>query len=447
MNSTARHNLTRRHFLRNTAASVAFPYIIMSSAMGADGQTAPSNRLNIGFIGVGGQGGGHLNNTHRDDMQTIAVCDVDATRMERARKRVNDIYAEKKTSGTYKGCDAYRDFRELLAREDIDAVLIASPDHWHALLSIAAMKSGKDVYCEKPHSHSIVEGRAVCETARRYGRVFQTGSQERSGGARLGCELVRNGYLGRIHTIRTWLPTRNHEGGPKGEAAQPIPPELDYDTWLGPAPWAPYHIKRCHANFRWNMDYSDGELTDRGAHVNDIAMWGNGTDRTGPIEIKATGEIPADGLYNTPIRFHIEYLFANGVRMICTSEDATTDGMASERGIKFEGSDGWLFIAIHGAAMTASNPDIVRTTIGPDEMHLHRSIGGHFSDWLNSIRTRTETVAPAEAGHRTSSLCHLGLIGILTGRKLAWDPDRECFPKDPHANSMLTRPMRSPWHL
>lgn len=450
MNNIARGShrlLTRRQFLKNTAALTAFPYIIASSSRGADGQTAPSNRINLGFIGVGGQGSGHLNNTHRDDIQTMAVCDVDANHRESAKNRINQIYSEKKTSGAYKGCDAYGDFRELLARDDIDAVLIAAPDHWHALISILAMKAGKDVYCEKPQSHIISDGRAVCETAARHGRVFQTGSQERSGQARYGCELVRNGLIGKVHTIRTWLPTNNHEGGPRSVLSEPIPDGFNYDMWLGPAPWAPYHSARCHRNFRWHTDYSDGELTDRGAHVNDLAMWGNGTDRTGPVEIDAHGEFPTDGLYNTPVKFHINYKFANGVNMICTSGDARNEGMAGERGIKFEGNDGWLFIEIHGGTLTASNPAILKAVIPANGIHLHRTVGTHFGDWLASIHSRTEPVAPVEAGHRTSSLCHLGLISMTLGRKLKWDPVRERFANDSSADDMAARAARAPWQI
>ncbi|MDD4871625.1 MAG: gfo/Idh/MocA family oxidoreductase, partial [Kiritimatiellae bacterium] len=277
--------------------------------------------------------------------------------------------------------------------------------------------------------------------------VFQTGSQERSGTGRIGCELVRNGFIGKVHTIRTWLPTNNHEGGPKNAIPEPIPEGFNYDMWLGPAPWAPYHSARCHRNFRWHTDYSDGEITDRGAHVNDLAMWGNGTDRTGPIEIEASGEIPPDGLSNTPVKFNINYQFANGVRMICTSDDARDEGMAGQRGIKFEGNKGWLFIEVHGGTLTASNPSILRESIPADGIHLHKSVGTHFGDWLNSIRTRTETVAHAEAGHRTSSLCHLALIAILLGRKLKWDPDREIFLNDYSANQMVSRPSRSPWKI
>jgi predicted dehydrogenase len=448
--------ISRRSFLKAGGAALAFPQIITSTALGARDVRPASERITLGFIGVGGRGSGHVDLSNWGEVQTLAVCDVDAGRCENQRRRVDQIYTDRRAAGTYTGCAGYRDFRELLARDDIDAVVVSTPDHWHALISIAAMKAGKDVYCEKPHSLTIGEGRAVCEAARRYGRVFQTGSQERSGRARYGCELVRNGRIGKLHTIRTYLPCGGRmpddaplepPGPAFGFQPQPVPQGLDYDLWLGPAPESPYHSRRCHGQFRWVLDYSDGELTDRGAHVNDIAAWGNGTDRTGPVEIQGRGQFKK-GIYNVPDRFHIEYTFANGVKMICVSYDGHEDpGGTFPRGIRFEGSDGWLGIEIHGGNLTASDPDLLKSPILPNEIHLHESVGGHAGDWLRSIRTRAETVAPSEAGHRTSSLCHLGLIAMMTGRKLRWDPDREIFPDDPEATRMVLRPMRSPWHL
>ncbi len=446
--------ITRRSFLTGAAAAAAAPYVVTSTALGAPGVDPASERITMGFIGVGGQGGGHVGMSGRGDIQTLAVCDVDRRRREAQRDRVEKMYATRKASGQYKGCAAYNDFRELVARDDVDAVLVATPDHWHALTSIAAMKSGKDVYCEKPHSLTIGEGRAVCEAAARYGRVFQTGSQERSGRGRHGCELVLNGRIGKVHTIRTYLPCGgklpdDYEPEPPppafGYPAEQPPEGFDHELWLGPAPWTPYNSRRCHFNFRWVLDYSDGELTDRGAHVNDLAMWGNGTSHTGPVEIDARGQF-GRGMHNVPVRFHIEYKFANGVTMITTSHNGSEDDPAlGGRGIKFEGTDGWLWIEIHGAALRASDPDILRSPILPGEKHLHRS-PGHHEDWIRAIRTRGPTVAPCEAGHRTSSLLHLGLNSMILGRKFKWDPDREIAPDDAEATRMVLRPMRSPWH-
>ena len=447
---------TRRGFLKAAAAaSVAAPYMLTSEALGAPGRSAASERITMGFIGQGGQGGGHLGISGRGDIQTLAVCDVDATRRYNAMKRVEKMYGQRTASGQYKGCAAFNNFEDLVARDDIDAVLIATPNHWHGLTSIAAIKGGKDVYCEKPHSLTIGEGRAVCRAAERYGRVFQTGSQERSGRARLGCELVLNGRVGKVHTIRTYLPCAgklpdNFQPEPPAPAygypAQKPPPGFDYDLWLGPAPWTPYNPRRCHFNFRWVLDYSDGELTDRGAHVNDIAMWGNGTESTGPVEIDGRGQFQK-GIYNVPVRYHIEYKFANGVKMITTSYNGRDDNPdLGGRGIQFEGTDGWLWIEIHGGALRASNPDILKSRIRPEEVHLHHS-PGHHEDWIRAIRSRGQTVAHCEAGHRTASLLHLGLNSMILGRKIKWDPDKEVAPNDPEATRMVLRPMRSPWHI
>jgi predicted dehydrogenase len=422
---------TRREFLRTTAAAVAAPYVLTSSALGAGHRPAASNRIAIGVIGTGGQGGSHVRILVRQpDVQVVAVCDVDRDHREKAQASI----------ANRNDCAAYNDFREILARPDIDAVLIAAPDHWHGLMSAWAAEAGKDIYCEKPMASTIGDGRAAADAVRRYGRVFQTGSQERSGEARLGCELVRNGRIGKLHTIRTFLPMEPHCLAPQGDApGMPVPDGFDYDMWLGPVPWAPYTQKRCPFNFRWILDYSDGELTDRGAHVNDIALWGAGPLLTGPVEIVATeGQFRQDTLWNVPIHFHIEYTYASGLRIICES--------SGRRGIRFEGADGWIFVEIHGGQLTAEPASILRDPVGPKDIQLHRS-KGHHQDWLDAIRTRGETVAPAEDGHRTASFCHLGLIALQTGRKLTWDLQRERFVDDEEANRMIHRPKREPWRI
>ena len=437
-----KRRLSRRGFLKGTGAiALGAPYVLTSTALGGPGGTPASDRIVMGFIGVGGQGGGHVHGlSGRRDVQIAAICDADRGRRESRRKFVSDRYARDKRGG--KGVRAYRDFRDLLARDDIDAILTAPPDHWHALVSIAAARAGKDIYCEKPLASSVAEGRAVVDAVQRYGRVFQTGSQERSGRGRLGCELVRNGRLGKIHTIRTYLPTDHRQTG--NHRPQPVPDGFDYDMWLGRAPWAPYTPARCHFNFRWIRDYSPGELIDRGAHVNDLALWGAEPLLTGPVEIEGTGEFPRDGLWNSAIDYHIEYHYASGLRIITDSRNP--DGSRPARGIKFEGTDGWLFIHIHGGNMRAEPESILREKIGENEIHLHRS-PGHHEDWLRAIRSRGPTVAPADQGHRTASFCHLGNIAILLNRKLLWDPDKEQFLNDDEANRMVRPCMREPWEL
>ena len=429
--------LTRRELLKGAAAAALVgPCVISSSALGAGDRPAPSNRIGAALVGTGGQGGGHVGVLcGQPDVQVLAVCDVDRGHREHNKKVVEDRYS-RETGGTYAGCAAYGDFREVMARSDVDAVLIATPEHWHALCSIAAAKAGKDIYCEKPMAGTIAEGRAAAAAVRRYGRVFQTGSQERSGQARVACELVRNGRLGKIHTIRTFLPVDGYTQGPVRE--EPVPDGFDYNFWLGPRPWEPYTSQRCFFNFRWILDYSDGELTDRGCHVNDIALWGAGPLMVGPVEIEGKGRFRTDPLWNVPIEFHIEYTYANGLKMICD-----TNG---PRGIKFEGTEGWIFVAIHGGHLTAEPASVLKSAIGPDEVHLHAS-KGHHRDWIDAIKDRGDTVAPAEAGHRTASFCHLGLIALLTGRKVKWDLEKEEFINDPEAQRLVHRPMRSPWRL
>jgi hypothetical protein len=375
-------------------------------------------------------------------VQVLAVCDTDRQRGDVARRTIDQQYAPGGGGGAPGSCAYHADFREVLARRDIDGVIVAIPDHWHGLMIVMAAKAGKDVYGEKPFAGTIGDGRAALETLRRYGRVFQTGSHERSNSSiRYACELVRNGRLGKIHTIRTFLPTNDRRSRATGP--MPVPDGFDYDTWLGPAPWAPYHPQRCHGNFRWVLDYSDGELTDRGAHVNDIALLGAGPLLVGPVTIEGRGKLMQDPLWDVPYEYHIEFTYANGLKIIVDSE-----GNDGNRGIRFEGSEGWLFVAIHGGALTASNPDLLKSVIAPSEIHLGRApAGGHGQDWINAVRTRGPTMAPAEDGHRTASFCHLSRIAVLLGRPLKWDLERERFIGDDAANSLVQRPLRSPWRM
>ncbi|HUU10622.1 MAG TPA: Gfo/Idh/MocA family oxidoreductase [Phycisphaerae bacterium] len=435
------HPVTRRLFLKTAAAALAGPYIVPSSVMGEE-RPAPSNRIAVAIVGTGGQGGGHVRGlANNNEVQVVGVSDTDRGRRYGNRDWVNQHYGKSAPGGTYSGCMEFADFRDVIYRPEVDAVLVAAPDHWHGLISTWAMKAGKDVYCEKPMASTIGDGRASADAAQRYGRVFQTGTQERSGQARVACELVRNGRIGRLHTIRTYLPMEAHCLAPQGDAPPtPVPEGFDYNMWLGPAPWEPYTPKRCHFNFRWILDYSDGELTDRGAHVNDIALWGAGPLLTGPVDIVATeGKFRNDTLWDVPIHFHIEYKYSSGLQIICES--------SGQRGIRFEGTEGWIFVAIHGGHLTASRPEILKSVIGPNEIHYHQSRGGHHGDWIYAMQTRGPTVAPAEDGHRTASFCHLGIIALLMERPLKWDLDKERFIGDDEASAYVNRPMRSPWHL
>lgn len=438
----SRNRSSRRGFLKQaTAASAAlagFPYFVRSSALGKDGAVAPSNRIVFGAIGTGGQGRGNMHRfMGRPDCQIVAVCDVDANNREHARKEVNNHYKNE-------DCKAYKDFRQLLERTDIDAVSIGTPDHWHALTSIAAAYAGKDIYCEKPLANSVAEGRAISDAARKNKRVLQTGSQERSGGrARYACELVLNGRIGKLHTIRINLPCDDGhhkealEQNKKPHPEEPVPAHFDYDFWLGHTEVVPYTPRRCHFWWRFNLRYGGGEMTDRGAHVIDIGQLGNGTDETGPVHVEAKGKRDADALYNAFFEYEFVNTFANGVKMIGSSN--------GPRGLKFEGDEGWIFVHIHGANLEASKESILKETIKESEINLGRT-ENHHANFVQAIRDRKQPFASAEIGHRTASICHLNNIAMITGKPFKWDPVKETSDQD-EVNALLAPKMRAPWHL
>lgn len=438
----SRDATSRRQFLKRSAAgslaAIGFPYIIPSSALGKDGAVAPSNRIVMGCIGTGGKGRNNMKTfMQQDDVQMVAVCDVDQTHLDQAQVMVNEHYDNE-------DCAAYRDFRELVARDDLDAVSVATPDHWHALNSISAAKAGMDIYCEKPLANSIGEGRAICEAVREHGVILQTGSHERSGdNARFACELVRNGRIGKLHTVRINLPCddKHHQEAREVECVPPtmeVPEGFDYDMWLGHTPQVPYTEKRCHFWWRFILNYGGGEMTDRGAHVIDLAQLGAGTDDTGPVEITARGVVTPNSLYDVFWDYEFENVFANGLRMIGSSD--------GPRGLKFEGSDGWIFIHVHGAELEAEPASLLEETLGEGELSLGRS-PGHHRNFLDAVKSRQEPVAPAEAGHRTATICHLNNIAMKLGRPLKWDPEAEQFIDDAEANGLLVPCMRMPWSL
>lgn len=442
------NELTRRQFLKGsvTAAGVAlsgsvYLQLVPASVFGAD---APSNRITVGCIGVGRMG--------RDDMrevmgfrqaQIVAVCDVDSKRLKQAKELVKTHYGQQSSDGSYKGCAAYGDFRELLAREDIDAVTISTPDHWHALLALVAAKAGKDIFLQKPLALTIQQGRVLSDAVRRYGRIFQVGSQQRSdSNFRLACELVRNGRVGKLHTIKVGFGI-DPSTGP--QPSMPVPEGLDYDMWLGPAPWAAYTEQRVHPQNGYDRpgwlrisDYGAGMITGWGSHHIDIAQWGMGTEYTGPVEIEGQAEYPRDGLWDVHGAFRIEYTYANGVKLICADESK------NKSGVLFEGTEGWIYV--DRGRIDAQPKSLLNSTIKPDEIHLYKS-NNHKANFLECIRSRAETIAPVEVGHRSCTMCLLGEIAMQLGRKLKWDPQQERFIDDDQANRMISRPMRSPWHL
>jgi predicted dehydrogenase len=419
--------MTRRRLLgkglRVAAGGLAAPYMITSDALGNATRPAAGERLTLGFIGVGGMGGGHLGGFLKaPDVEVRAVADVYEKHRSDAVARVG------------RGCAGYSDFRELLGRPDIDAVVIATPDHWHALAAIRACEAGKDVYCEKPLSYTIREARAMVQAARRAGTVFQTGSQQRSdSNFRHACELVRSGRIGRLEWVRAGV-----GGGPTcgWDANEPPPAGLDWDFWLGPAPWAEFTPKRCIGNFRWFYDYSGGKMTDWGAHHNDIAQWGIGADDSGPVRTEPiSATFPTDGLYDTATSFEVKHTYANGVVLYTSSQGG---------GVHFQGSDGW--IKVDRGRFSTSRPEIEKEPLGAADVHLYRS-PGHHRDWLDCIRSRRRPICDVEIGCRSVTVCHLGTIAIRTGKTIEWDPAGEQITNDESLNRWLHRPYRGTWRL
>jgi len=452
---------TRRDLLKSASALV-LPCFLPASVFGA---AAPSNRLTVACIGVGNQGIADLRNFLANrDVQVVAVCDVNKASYgyrdpkqffgrEPGRQLVDAFYARRKPSGAYQGCAAYNDFREILRRDDVDVVILATPDHWHGVMVAAAAKAGKDIYCQKPLSLTVGQGQKMVEAVRRHKRILQTGSQYRSGPAvRHGCELVLNGRIGQLKTIRTYLVPNNFTGPGPGWKPMPVPEGFDYDFWLGPAPKAPYHKDRCFYRFRFIRDYSGGQMTNFGAHANDIAQWGNGTSLTGPVEYEPVSvEWPPKGdLFNTAVRSHFRARYANGVELICETSNVGCRA-------RFEGTEGWVQITMN--QLETYPKSLKDSKIGPDEIHLPQSVPGHVENvtssyhrahirnFLDAVRARKDPIEPVEVGHRTASICHLGNIALLLGRKLHWNPDQERFVGDAEADQMLDRPLRVPWQI
>jgi predicted dehydrogenase len=408
------------------------------------GAKAPSNRITVGCIGAGRMGLGELSDLMaRDGVQVVAVCDVDANRLAHAKGRVESHYSNRSTSGSWKSCAAYGDFRQIIARPDIDAVQIVTPDHWHAVPAIAAARAGKDIFIQKPLTYTLEEGRALCDAVRRYGRTLQVGSQQRSeNNFRFACELVRSGRIGRLSTVKVGLPT-----DPPGEARAPTQPPkwLDFERWLGPAPLADYVEDRVHPESGYGRpgwlrvtDYCLGMITGWGAHHNDIAQWGMGTEHTGPVSVEATAEFPSAGVWDVHGLFRIEYTYAGGVKLICA------DAERHRPGVLFEGTEGWVHV--DRGSIDAHPRSLLRSSIGPGDVQLYRS-SHHKQNFLDCVRSRRQPIAPVETAHRSNSICILGHIAMTLGRKLEWDPDRERFTNSDQANRMLGRAYRQPWCL
>lgn len=424
--------INRRQFLqRTTAVGAALglaPTIIPASVRGAN---APSKQVTIGFIGTGSHGTAWNLPAYlkQPDARVLVVCDVDRDRMEFAKEKVDEQYKNK-------DCAMTRDFREVLARKDIDAVMISTPDHWHTPISLMALRAGKDVQCEKP-TLTIDEGKILIKAVRKRKRVFQTSTEDRSLPMyHRMAELVRNGRIGKLQKIEVILPQEPKKPG--DPTPQPVPPELDYEMWLGPAPHAPYTKDRCHFNFRWIWDYSGGIICDWGTHLFDTAQWANNTEHSGPVEVEGTGTHWEGGLYNTVKDYDVTFRYANGVVMTCKP------GTPS---IKFIGTDGWVGNRKWRGAVEASSPEILNSVIGSNEIRLYTNPEGEHRDFLDCVKSRKDPYFPVEIGHRVATVCHLANIAIKLGRKLRWDPKAEHFVNDKNANAMLSRPLRKPWKL
>jgi len=426
---------TRRRFVKATAAAAAAPYVITSTALGAPGRRSASQRITTALIGSGGRG----QQIMAGGDKVVAVCDVDKKHRLAAKAKIDKMAGNQ-------DCATYGDFREVLGRDDIDAVVIATPDHWHSLIAIEAAKAGKAIYVEKPLSVNIHEGRLVVDAVRRYGPILQVGSQQRSDEKFLrACELVRNGRIGDLETVRVEILTRPGKASTDW-VPQTVPPELDYDMWLGPAPFAPYHRDRCHYNFRFVSDYSGGDVTNWGAHHLDIAQWGIGASRSGPVEVVGKGKHNLNGLHDAFYDISVDFTYANGVKVELRSGGADV----KTGNVKFIGTKG--SIVVSRSMLDATPKSLLTSRIGPDEVHLARgpdgSGGTHMGIWLECIRKRKRKSinVPAEIGHRSATVCHMANIAMLLDRKLKWDPVEEKFDDD-EANRLARRPVRKRWIL
>jgi len=450
-----RQSMNRRGFLKGAAtagaAAVAFPMVIPGASLGKDGAVAPSNRIVMGSIGVGSMGSGDQRAfLGKQGVQFVGVCDVDKRHRDAAKGRV-----DQKNGNT--DCAAYVDFRELIGRGDLDAVHCALPDQWHAMPVIAAARAGLDIFGQKPFARSIREGRAMVNAIKRYGCIWETGSQQRSDHKfRYACEIVRNGVIGRVDYAEVGLP----KGRPTSHMAvsKTPPPEIDWNRWLGPAPWREYcdfgRRGGPHWDWRWILDFSGGQLTDWAGHHIDICQWGLGLERSGPVECEGRGWYPEDGgLYDTPYDYLFTNTYANGVRITVGNDNHPVPngphGLGKDhkirRGATWFGENG-RWVGVNRRGLYASHPDILRSQFGANDIHLYPS-GNHHQCFINCVRSRKETIAPPEIGHRSISAALVGEIAMLTGRKIRFDPVNEEILDDPAAAALLGKSYREPWTL
>jgi len=482
MSASNRSRISRRALLKASAAAAGAamaPYVLPSSALGLDGAAAPSNRVIYGYVGCGNHGRGwNFDQVFRcGDAQIVAVCDVDSRRLDRAKAKVDEHYGRQFGKDFhYRGCAAYGDFRDLIRRKDLDAVGVATPDHWHVIPSIMAAKAGKDVICEKPLTLTVAEGRILCDVIQKTGRIFQTASENRSIDVYIRLiELVRGGVVGKLRHIEVRLPMGNTNSRVGDEARgqfgmnepQEPPKWLNYEMWLGQVSWMPYIPARLHGNFRWNLAFSGGVITDWGAHIVDLAQWGHDTERTGPVEVEGRGDFPPhDAVHNAAPTFEVRYRYADGVTMTVSAGQGDLDpkkshegpvvGRTPQPGIRFEGADGWIESHDWRGSLKASRRSMLDAVIDPEKVKIYRPSeivprkvgqGGEHRNFIDCVKSRKPCYAPAETGHRTITIPHLGNIAMLLKRKLRWNPEAERFVDDAEAEGMLSRKQREPWTI
>ena len=441
------YTTSRRSLLKMLAASTAAPMIVPSRLFGAD---APSNKITLGCIGVGWQGGGNLHAFLGEDMcRVVAICDVDEGHLKSAIDSVNKRYGNQ-------DCKGYKDFRELLARKDIDAVCISTPDHWHSIPAIAAANAGKDIFCEKPLSHTLNEGIAMVNAVQKNNRIWQTGSWQRSQGQfRWAAQIVQNGFLGKVTNVEVGLPSGHADFGGTGKDKPdgPVPAGVDYDFWVGPAQMMPFNPCRFHKNWRWNYNTGGGQLMDWIGHHCDIAHWGLANpkfgcgpdDAIGPLEVSATAEYPdKNATWNTATKFRLDCKYPNDVSVVIAGGHSEIKG-----GAKWIGPNGW--VRVDRGTIEASDKQFIRDIQdrekkGDLDIKLYKS-PGHMREFLDCIKSRKRTLTPVEIAHRSQTPGHLGHIAATVGRKIKWDSVQQVIVDDAEATKMLSKKMREPWQL
>jgi predicted dehydrogenase len=428
---------TRRHFLGAVSAAIALPTFIPARVLGAD---APSKKIVVAAVGWGMQGPSNTENfLHQPECQVVAVCDLDKHHLNQAVNHINEVNKNH-------DCKAYHDYRELMARTDIDAVMLAVPDHWHALVATEAAKHKKDIYGEKPLARTIAEQQAIVKAVQENQRIWQTGSWQRSQeNFHKGAEIVRNGFIGKVTRVEVGLPSEHADfAGTGGKNTVTTPPEtLDYETWIGPSKMEPYIEGRVHMNWRWNYNTGGGQLLDWIGHHGDIAHWGLGFDNRGPLEVEAKGDFPpADAMWNTCTKYRATLKYPEDITMIIAGGH---DDIRS--GTKWIGTDGWVWVDRGGFECSLEQfKEGGRLKEEQRKVKLIRS-GNHVGNFIESIKSRQPTIAPVETAHHSAIPGHLALISMLVGRKIKWDAEQEVIVGDAEASQLLTRPYRAPWKL